>query len=75
MENNKLNSADLFYYVSVRILLKKKMYLGEDKWLCTVNEEKKIVLKKEVEWVCETFDDAIKSFDPEEIERVTITYI
>ena len=59
--------------IAVTVKLKKHQRSNEyGKWYCTVNGEKKIVNNYLVRWYCESFEDALKSFDKNEIYSVTI---
>lgn len=61
-------------YIRVSAKLKATQFVGYNKWEFTLNGEKRTVLSDRVEYLCKSFDSAIKSFNEEEIESIEIKW-
>lgn len=59
--------------IKVMVTLRRSQFTGEDnKWVCTINGEKRVVTLRDVQWFCESMEEAISSFNEEEIESYNI---
>ena len=59
--------------IKVRVKLRPGQYTGMlNKWICTINGEKREVTMQYVEWYCMSPESAVYSFKISEIESFTI---
>lgn len=59
--------------VKVNLKLKHSMWRGLSEWECTLRGKKRLVTLQNVEYHCETIEEAVFSFNQKEVEEVTIT--
>ena len=59
--------------VHVKITLKPEMQQGDNKWNCTINGEKRLVLMQNVEFLTQDIESAIAGIDQSELEEIVIT--
>lgn len=57
----------------VRVELRKSQFICKTgEWLCTINGTPRIVSGQVVEWDCTSWEEAVNSFNPSEVEWITI---
>lgn len=70
--DHKINT---FHPVTVTVELKKKQYLGMNRWVCTIDGGQREVTARIVKWDALNMELAVKSFVPSEVNNVNIKRI
>ena len=73
MAKSALYEPEFFKSVKVNVTLKPEMHVGYNKWMITVNGEKRLVTSDRVEWYAHTVEEAAKSFNTSEIISFNIS--
>ena len=66
-------SDNEFLLVHVKMKLKPEMQQANNKWRCTINGEKRLVLMQTVEFITDTIENAIAGVDQSEIDDIIIS--
>jgi hypothetical protein len=66
-------SSDKKPRITVTVRVRPEQYMNMNEWAVTINGESRMVTRQTVQWAAYTLEDAIRSFNMNEIEYFEIS--
>jgi hypothetical protein len=73
-EEELTNALTICTPITIRVTLKRCMYVGHNKWKCCINGETRLVTSQDIQYFALDMNEAANSFRKSEVDKVIITY-